>query len=67
MDKEATRAVKQEVKQLWSTPTSNKELSSPFTTRELETAIGQVKCGKAMGPDKIPPEFLKHSGGNFRN
>ena len=66
MDKEATRAVKQEIKQLWSTPTSNTDLSSPFTTRELKTAIGQVKCGKAKNPDKISPEFLKHSGGNFR-
>ena len=59
--------MKQEIKQLWSTPTSNTELSSPFTTCDLETAIGQVKCGKAMGRDKIPPEFLKYSGDNFRN
>ena len=67
LDKEATRAVKQEIKQLWSTPPSNTELSSPFTTRERETAIGLVRCEKAMGPDKIPPEFLKHSGSSFRN
>ena len=67
MDKKTTRDVKQEIKQLWSTPTSNTKLSSPFTTRVLKTALDQVKCGKAMRPDKIPPEFLKHSGDNFRN
>ena len=67
VDKEATRAVKQEIKQLWSTPTSNSKLSSPFTTHELEIAVNQVKCRKAMSIDKILPEFLKHSDGNFRN
>ena len=25
------------------------------------------KMRESNGPDKIPPEFLKHSGGNFRN
>lgn len=31
----------------------------PFTTAELENAAGQIKTGKAPGPDQIPPEAIK--------
>ena len=65
-DKDVTRAVKREIKQHWVSPTCNTELSVPFSTQELDSAIGHLKCGKAMGPDKIPPEFLKYSGETFR-
>jgi len=33
-------------------------LTSPFTSEELAQAIKLLKCGKAQGPDNIPPEFL---------
>ena len=32
------------------------------TSEELSTAIGQLKSGKAQGPDNIPPELLLHCG-----
>ena len=48
--KEATGAVKQEIRQLWSTPTSNMELSSPFTTHELETANYPSKVQESNKP-----------------
>lgn len=35
-------------------------LSSPFTLAELTCTIGSLTCGKAMGPDDIPNDFLTH-------
>ncbi|VDP68082.1 unnamed protein product [Schistosoma curassoni] len=31
----------------------------PPTTEEIRMAIGQIRCGKAAGPDTIPAEVLK--------
>jgi len=39
-------------------------LTSPFSPKELAYAIKLLKCGKAQGPDNIPPEFPKHLGRN---
>ena len=38
-----------------------------FQSFDLHCIAWPSKMRKAMGPDKIPPEFLKHSGDNFRN
>ena len=41
-------------------PCVDGHLSGPFSSAELSIATSQLKCGKAHGPDNIPPEFLKH-------
>src|SRR5436190_9730594 len=38
------------------------EVSRPFTSEELETAVGQVHVGKAAGLDGMFPEFIKNFG-----
>lgn len=36
----------------------------PITQKELETEIKALKAGKAVGPDKMKPEFLKAMQGS---
>ena len=38
----------------------NKELNKTFSMTELQTAISKLKNNKAVGPDRIPNEFIKH-------
>jgi hypothetical protein len=38
------------------------DLSANFSTKELNTALLAVKCGKADGFDGVYPEFIKNSG-----
>ena len=37
-------------------------LDSPPTEEEVRSAIAQLQCGKAGGPDGIPPELFKSGG-----
>uniref|UniRef100_A0A3B3HTA8 Reverse transcriptase domain-containing protein n=1 Tax=Oryzias latipes TaxID=8090 RepID=A0A3B3HTA8_ORYLA len=37
-------------------------MDTPPTTEELDKAIKRTKCGKAAGPDGIPPEVWKYGG-----
>ena len=65
--KDHTRSIKQETTKLWQAPGADGFLSTPFTSEELSNAIGQLKSGKAQGPDNIPPEFLLHCGQRCQN
>ena len=65
--KDHTRSIKQETTKLWQAPGADGFLSTSFTSEELSTAIGQLKSGKAQGPDNIPPEFLLHCGQRCQN
>ncbi|KAJ8980685.1 hypothetical protein NQ317_006081, partial [Molorchus minor] len=38
---------------------TNKKDIELFTLKELEAAAANIKCGKAPGPDQIPPEAVK--------
>ena len=49
-----------------ATDTQHHLFNDPFTLAELELAIHSHKKGKAAGPDKIFPEFLKNLGENAR-
>ena len=65
--KDHTRSIKQETTKLWQAPGADSFLSTPFTSEELSTAIGQLKSGEAQGPDNIPPGFLLHCGQRSQN
>lgn len=36
------------------------EINTPFTLKELQLAIGELKDGKSPGPDSITGEIIKH-------
>ena len=38
---------------------ADRSLDSPFTTEELEAALGQLRRNVAIGPDFIPNDFLR--------
>ena len=59
-DKKHALSMKQECSRLWSSPSADGFLSSPFSSRKLIVAINQVKSARAQGPDSIQPEFLKN-------
>ena len=40
-------------------------LDNPITSTEVHTAAQRLKNGKAVGPDEIPNEFLKHAPFEF--
>ena len=42
-------------------------MDKPSTAEELDMAIKRTKCGKAAGPDGIPPEVRKYGGATLRN
>lgn len=42
-------------------------MDAPPTGEELDKAIKRTKCGKAAGPDGIPPEVWKYGGPALRN
>ena len=39
----------------------NQELNKQFSMSELQDAISKLKNNKAVGPDRIPNEFIKHA------
>ena len=53
-----TRSLKERLK----LARSNNILAQPFTLSELKSAIQRMKSQGAAGPDKVPPNFLKHLG-----
>ena len=61
-DKEQTRTVQDELRQLKRSPTANIGLTQPFTVEELESALQATQTGKAAGGDNIYPEFIKNIG-----
>ena len=46
---------------------NNDEFPKPFDLEELNTAINEMKIGKAPGLDKMFTEFFKHFGLSARN
>ncbi|XP_072381681.1 uncharacterized protein [Diabrotica undecimpunctata] len=61
-DRDHTTKVKQELKILKSECPLTSQYSEGFTLEEINSAISEVKSGKAPGFDKIHPEFLLHCG-----
>ncbi|XP_072389305.1 uncharacterized protein [Diabrotica undecimpunctata] len=61
-DRDHTTKVKQELKILKSECPLTSQYSEAFTLEEINSAISEVKSGKAPGFDKIHPEFLLHCG-----
>ena len=53
--------MKRQCSALWNSPGVDGDLTSPFTSEELAHAIKLLKCGKAQGPDNIPPGHLDRS------
>ncbi|KAJ8970504.1 hypothetical protein NQ317_009522 [Molorchus minor] len=47
-----------QVEDRWETEPAEKDIEL-FTLKELEAAAANIKCGKAPGPDQIPPEAVK--------
>jgi len=43
------------------------QLDEPLKIEEPNIAIERVKCGKAAGPDGIPPEIWKYGGQTLQN
>ena len=48
--------------ELNNTDANDKNYNQPFTTEEIDKICNQLKIGKAVGPDMIPNEVLKHLG-----
>lgn len=61
-DKNHTRLVKRNLTQFKRNAPRNEPLSRPFSTEEIQSAIKQLKIGKAAGPDNIYNEFIKNMG-----
>ena len=61
-DKEFSRKVSAELRELSSAPTADTHDSRPFSIEELTKAIKTCKQGKAPGVDHIHNEFLHHIG-----
>ena len=38
----------------------NEKINKPFSMTEFQTTISKLKNNKAVGPDRIPNEFIKH-------
>ena len=61
------KQTKHETTQEWrsfkkSRPEAETATATPITLEEVNTALKDLKCGKAPGYDNIHPEFLKHLG-----
>ena len=65
-DKIFTRKAQTKYKLLRKRTGNNSELSASFSLIEIDTAISQMKSGKAAGFDGIYPEFVIHSGVRVR-
>ena len=61
-DKEFSRKVSAELRELSTAPTADTNDSRPFSLEELTKAIKNCKIGKAPGVDSIHTEFLHHLG-----
>ncbi|XP_055883525.1 uncharacterized protein LOC129925948 [Biomphalaria glabrata] len=48
-------------------PESQATCNAPFCRAELDRAIAKCKNRKALGPDKVTPEMVKHLGGIARD
>ena len=53
-NKDHADAVKHYSSKLWQCPGADGFLSTPFSPEELSIVIGQLKSGKAQGPNNIP-------------
>ena len=60
--RERTKAVRDELKQFPTGDTPDSCMSAPLRLNELETALRNLKCIKAPGPDGICNDILKHLG-----
>ncbi|VVC45997.1 Hypothetical protein CINCED_3A012894 [Cinara cedri] len=62
VDKNATKNIKKELKELKKNGEMRTNFANDFTEHEIQTAIQAIKTGKAAGFDEVHPEFLKHCG-----
>ena len=62
VNREFTREVNKELKQILQGASVDLVLCSDFIVDEMQQALRSLKSGKAPGPDSIHPEFLMHLG-----
>ncbi|KAI5756023.1 hypothetical protein M8J77_021438 [Diaphorina citri] len=65
-DKEISRKVQQELKELRRTTDPNSTVSGAFSEDEINEALLDTKTGKAAGFDEMYPEFLTNCGPRTR-
>ena len=66
-DKDFARKTSARVHKLFRAQGCNSNLSTDFTTPEIEQAIQRLKTGKVPGVDSIHPEYVKHQGKKATN
>jgi hypothetical protein len=62
MDQSHVRSTKRALRQKRRELSIDPDLSTNFSTEELNTALLTVKSGKTAGFDGVYPEFIKNSG-----
>ena len=67
VDKKLERSIKNDLSRLANEEAKDPQLMNDFTLKELKEAMRLVKCGKAQGPDLIPPDMLKNLPVNSLN
>ena len=65
-DHEFTRLVVKEVSDQWRDQSIDLDLSGEFMTKELYSALQQLKAGKAPGPDNVCPELILHASDKLK-
>ncbi len=60
VDKKFGRSINNELSCLLRQEAESPHLMNDFTFQELLESLRLVKCGKAQGPDLIPPDMLKN-------
>jgi len=66
VDKNATRNIKKELKELKANAEITSNFANDFTEHEIQITIQVIKTGKAAGFDEVYPEFLKNCGPKTR-
>lgn len=66
-DEHWRRTIKTKLRRMKENMTPISKFDDPFSTEELETAIGSIKLGKAAGLDGLYTEFINHLGKESKN